>query len=155
MCRRLGGQGIIAFFRTIGYDLAVMGVCLQMKRIFLFAFVSIFLLQGTLWACFSSSSNTVIKAVPMACCASICQKNTTEQHAQTICIQTALQTNKIDGFIKNAQIDQIDRGFPLVQLSQCSIFLYSPNDTAITTANDHPQQGPSLPLYLASHAFLI
>lgn len=130
-----------------------------MKRIFLFGFISIFLLQGTLWACFIPSSDTVIKPVPMACCESVCQKNTTEQYAQTLCVRTALQTNKMDGFIKSSPIDPIDKGFPLAQLSQCSIFrslfLYAPNNTVITTADDPPQHRSSPPLYLASHAFLI
>ena len=142
----------LCFIGMISYNPVVTRVAYKMQRVFLLIVVAVLLMQGTLWACFSSSDRTVIKAVPMACCAQACQKNTTQEDAQTACIKIALQSDKDNSFMKSAEIDS---GFPPVQSSQSFVFLDMPTSGVTTPAKNPLQHRQGLPRYLASHAFLI
>ncbi|MBI3358266.1 MAG: hypothetical protein HY037_01555 [Nitrospirae bacterium] len=124
-----------------------------MRRIFFLAFVAVFILQGTLLACLNPSFKKVVTATPMACCAKLCQKKTSQEEAQTACNRSALQANQSDGFIQTANLFGHSPFIGLLPISSKSSPLFFMDHTPRNT--DDSQRRRSLPLYLSSHAFLI
>jgi len=88
----------------------------------------------------------------MACCAKICQKNTSTEEAQTACNAMALRANH-DGLVETAKMSSLA---PAVAVLLISYKLSPPCVLAYPLkTNDAMQHRRSLPLYLASHALLI
>jgi len=124
-----------------------------MRRIFFLTFIGVFLLQGTLLACFNPSFKKVIQAVPMACCAKPCAEKTSEHDIENACNKIALQINQINRFIKNTPLSYDSPPVGLVSFSH-----QPASSFALINAlkrNDSLQHRQSVPLYLRSHAFLI
>jgi hypothetical protein len=123
-----------------------------MKRVFLSVFLFILLLQSVVWACVTPISQTVIEAVPMACCAKPCTNKKPQEDVQTVCLTTALQANKTNGFIKTSEISTPHS--PLFLASQSFLASYPSNEKLMPSAK-YPQAFDALPRYLTFHTLLI